>query len=75
MTAERGTGAASALEPEAVELETEAQRNLRLLQERFGPPQPRAPLPEQPPLFDPGEQDGAGGDDVSTKTSAKETGG
>lgn len=50
------------------EPETDAQRNLRLLQERFGAPQPRAPLPGQPSLFEPGEPDGGGGDDATSTT-------
>jgi hypothetical protein len=51
-----------------LEPETDAQRNLRLLQERFGAPQPRAPLPGQPSLFEPGEQDGGGDDDATSTT-------
>ena len=31
--------------------ETPLERDLRLLQQRFGPPQPRAPLPGQLPLL------------------------
>jgi hypothetical protein len=52
------------------EPETDAQRNLRLLQERFGAPQPRAPLPGQPSLFEPGEPDGGGGEDASSKAKS-----
>jgi hypothetical protein len=50
------------------EPETDAQRNLRLLQERFDAPQPRAPLPGQPSLFESEEPDGDGDDDATSST-------
>jgi hypothetical protein len=55
------------------EPETDVQRNLRLLQERFDAPQPRAPLPGQPSLFESEEPDGDGDDDATSK--AKSMGG